>query len=148
MENAPRKGMSKGCLVTLIVVGAVIVLVLILLGVCWIYKDDLAKMGANTLVNSLKTELAQHDYEGIDTVQFNTMADAFMERLDEEEPLDYEAYMLFLTSVQQVMEDKTFSIDEVPMVQEAFVQYYPELREFLPPEPEETDLEEDSLTTD
>ena len=148
MENAPKKGMSKGCLVALIVAGALVVVAIILMVTCYIYKDDLAKMTANTLVNGLKVELAQHDYPEIDTVQFNSLADAFVERLDEEKPLDLQTYTVFMGTLQAVMSDKTFSADEVTDMQEAFVSYYPELEDLLPVVNMEPEVEFDSASTE
>jgi hypothetical protein len=148
MENAPRKGMSKGCMVALIIVGALVVVAIILMVTCYIYKDDLAKMGANTLVSGLKVELAKHEYPDIDTVQFNTLADAFVERLDEEKPLDFQTYSVFMGTLQTVMGDNKFGADEVAVVQEAFVLYYPELEELLPEVNKEPEVEFDSASTE
>lgn len=132
MENAQGKGMSKGCLVALIIAGSLVVVVIILMVTCYIYKDDLAKMAANTLVNGLKVDLAKNESPDIDTVQFNSMADAFVDRLEDEKPLNFEAYSEFMGTLQTVMRDKKFAADEVEVVEDAFVQYYPELKELLP----------------
>ena len=43
MENTQSKGMSKGCLIGLIVGGILVVIIAIGLTTCWIYKDDLVK---------------------------------------------------------------------------------------------------------
>ncbi len=45
MENPQSKGMSKGCLIGLIVGGIIVVIIAVGLTTCWIYKEDLAKMG-------------------------------------------------------------------------------------------------------
>jgi hypothetical protein len=144
MENAPKKGMSKGCLVALIVAGALVVVAIIFMVTCYIYKDDVAKMTANTLVSGLKVELAKHDYPDIDTVQFNSIADAFVERLDEEKPLDFQTYSMFMGTLQAVMGDNKFGADEVADVQEAFVLYFPELEDLLPEVNKEPEVEFDS----
>jgi len=148
MDNAQKKGMSKGCLVALIVVGALAVVAIILVVTCYIYKDDLAKMAAGTLVNGLKAELAKYAYPDIDTVQFNSLADGFMEHLDEEKPLNFQTYSVFMGTIQAVMADKKFGADEVASVQEAFIQYYPELEELLPRVPEEAEPTVDSSTAE
>ena len=145
MENAPGKGMSKGCLVALIIAGAIAVVVIILMVTCYIYKDDLAKMAAGTLVNGLKSELAKYAYPDVDTVQFNALADDFMERLEEQEPLDFQTYGVFMGTLQSVMSDNKFASDEVAHVQEAFVQYFPELKESLPQETEIPEPDTDTL---
>jgi len=148
MENAPKKGMSKGCLVALIIAGALVVVAIILMVTCYIYKDDLAKMAAGTLVNGLKAELAKSAYPDVDTVQFNSMADAFAERLDEEKPLNFENYSVFMGTLQAVMGDKKFGADEVTVVQEAFVLYYPELEKLLPEVEKVPEVVFDSASTE
>ncbi|MBN1212747.1 MAG: hypothetical protein JXA92_09240, partial [candidate division Zixibacteria bacterium] len=77
MEGNQKKGMSKGCLVG-IIVAAVILVIIIIAGItCYVYKDDLAKMGVVTVINGFKTNLVENPVEGVDTTQFNAMADAF-----------------------------------------------------------------------
>ena len=142
MENTQSKGMSKGCLIGLIVGGIIIVIIAIGLVTCWIYKDDLAKMGGATLVNSLKAELATHEYESVDTVQFNVIADAFLQAQEQDTLLDLEAYMLFMQSLQGVMADQVYGEDEVPVVIDAFIEFYPALEELRPAAIEPEDLTE------
>ena len=149
MENTQSKGMSKGCLIGLIVAAAILLLIIIGLVTCWVYKEDLAKMGATTLVTGLKTELANNQFEDVDTVQFNVIADAFLEKLEQEEQLDLQTYGIFMQSLQGVMADKIFDAEEVPAVVNAFVLYYPELEELRPIfEEAEPPAEEDSLSTE
>lgn len=148
MENAQGKGMSKGCLVALIIAGSLVVVVVILMVTCYIYKDDLAKMAANTLVNGLKVDLAKNEYPGIDTVQFNSLADAFVDRLEDEKPLNFQTYSEFMGTLQTVMRDKKFAADEVEVVQDAFVQYYPELKELLPKVNKEPKVGIDSVSAE
>ena len=149
MENAPAKGMSKGCLVLLIVGG--IILVLAILGAvgCWIYREDLAKLGTSTLIDGLKTELATANYEGIDTVQFNAMADACKDKMNAETPFDWDRFQVFMGTLQAVMDDKEFTAEEVPVIEQAFVSYFPDLEEMMPAEPVDTLVtEEDSTETE
>ena len=149
MENAPSKGMSKGCLIGLIVGGVIVLLLAIGLVTCWIYKDDLAKMGGATLVNGLKAELAKHQYEDVDTVQFNAIADAFLEQQNQDEQLDFQAYGMFMQSLQNVMTDKKFDAEEVPAIIDAFILYYPELEELRPAAVDvELPTEEDTVATE
>ena len=132
MENTQSKGMSKGCLIGLIVGGILVVIIAIGLTTCWIYKDDLVKMGGATLVNGLKAELVTHEYESIDTVQFNAIADAFLQAQDQDIQFNIEGYMLFMQSLQGVMSNKVFDEDEIPVIIDAFIEYYPELEELRP----------------
>ena len=142
MENTQSKGMSKGCLIGLIVVGVLVVVLAILLALGWFYKDDLVKMGGATLVNGLKTELAIHDYENVDTVQFNAIADAFLQAQNQDTQFNLEAYTFFMQSLQGVMADKVYDEDEVPVIIDAFIEYYPELEELRPITVEEEETTE------
>ncbi|MCD6249332.1 MAG: hypothetical protein J7J98_03230 [candidate division Zixibacteria bacterium] len=142
MENTQSKGMSKGCLIGLIVGGILVVIIAIGLTTCWIYKDDLVKMGGATLVNGLKAELATNEYESVDTVQFNAIADAFLQAQDQDTLFDLEGYMLFMQSLQGVMSNKVFDEDEIPVIIDAFIEYYPELEELRPITVEEEETTE------
>ncbi len=138
MEDVQKKkGMSKGCLIGLIIVGAIVVIIIIGGITCWIYKDDLAKMGATTAINGLKQELIQNQVDGVDTTQFNALADAFVTRLGEDETLDLQKYGLFMQSIQNILGDQDIDQYDVKVVMDAMVDYYPELKDVLPAEEEE-----------
>jgi hypothetical protein len=144
MENTQSKGMSKGCLVTLIIAGVLVVVLAILLMLGWVYKDDLARMGGTALVNGLKTDLATHEYESVDTVQFNAIADAFLDSQEQDSILNLESYGRFMESLQIVMGDEVFDEDEVPVIIDAFIEFYPALEELRPGTvPEEVIIEEE-----
>jgi len=132
MENTQSKGMSKGCLIGLIVGGVLVVIIAIGLTTCWIYKDDLVKMGGATLVNGLKAELATQEYENVDTVKFNAIADAFLQAQEQDTQFDLEAYTYFMQTLQGVMADQVYDEDEVPVVIDAFIEFYPVLEELRP----------------
>lgn len=144
MENVQRSGMSKGCLISLIVVAALLVIIVIAAVTCWFYKDDLAKMAATTAVDGLKTHVAQDPEMGIDTAQFNALADAFVERLEQDEKLEFEKYSLFLQSMQGIMSDKELNPEEAEAAIDAMIRYYPELEELRPAAEEEepSDIED------
>jgi flagellar basal body-associated protein FliL len=137
MEGNQKKGMSKGCLIGLIV-AAVIVVIIIIAGItCYLYKDDLAKMGVVTVINGFKTEMANDPVEGVDTVQFNALTDAFITKFNEEK-IDYEKYADFFQQIQVMMTDKKLDAEEVVKLEQLMVNYYPDLEGYLP-EPEVPD---------
>ena len=148
MENTQSKGMSKGCLIGLIVGGIIVVLIAIGLTTCWIYKDDLVKMGGATLINGLKAELATNDYEGVDTAQFNGIADAFLQAQEQDTLFDLEAYALFMGSLQGVMSNQVFDEDEVPVIIDAFIEFYPDLEELRPAVVEEEVITEEEAVVE
>ena len=131
MEGNQKKGMSKGCLIGLIVAGVIIVLIVVGLITCWVYKDDLAKMSIVTVINGFKTELAGQPVEGVDTVQFNALTDAFITKFNEDK-IDYTKYTDFLQKLQTMASTKEITADEVTNLEQMMVDYYPDLAGYLP----------------
>ncbi len=148
MEDVQKKGMSKGCLIGLIVAGVLLVIIIIAGITCYIYKDDLAKMGLVTIINGVKTEITTHPVEGVDTVQFNALADVFITKFNESE-LDYEKYAAVFPQLQAMMSDKKVDAEEVEALKEMMVNYFPELEQYLPvQELPDTLFPGDTLTTE
>ena len=148
MDGEQKKGMSKGCLIGLIVAGALVVIIIIGGITCWVYKDDLAKMGVVTIVNRVKTQISENPVEGVDTVQFNAVTDAFLDKFNESE-LDLEKYSTLIQQFQGFMSNKEISADDVETMQELMIDYYPDLEEMVPPvEIPDTVLIEDTLSTE
>jgi uncharacterized protein YejL (UPF0352 family) len=144
-EEVQKKGMSKGCLIALIVVGAVVLLLIIAVIVCYAKKDDLARYGAATLINSIKTELRKNPVEGVDTAQVNAVADAFLDKLSESK-IDYNKYGRFMQSIQSIPADEKVDSIEAEQFIRAMIEYFPELKERLPAkEVEDTTTAEDSI---
>ena len=145
-EEVQRRGMSKGCLIALIVVGALVLLLVIAGITCYVKRDDLARYGAATLVNGIKTQLNEKPPEGLDTTQVNAMADAFLEKLNESE-IDYNQYGRFMQSIQSIPADEKVDSAEVEVFIQAMIEYFPELEELLPAEESsDTITVEDSIT--
>jgi len=145
MVGSQKGAMSKGCLITLIVVGVLIILAVIALAVCYAYRDKLAKAGVEVMVSGVKTELMEHPVEGVDTVQFNAVADGFMERLDAAEGFDAEKSQELLATVQAVMSDKELDADEVGDLMDGMVAYFPDLEALRKPmELPDTNMIEDT----
>lgn len=129
-----KKGMSKGCLVALIVVGVLIVMVVVAGIVCYAKKDELLRSGAVLTINEIKTQLAEKPAEGVDTVQVNRMADAFVERLRQQE-VDLEQYGLFMQQMQAILQDEKVDSAEVRHFRDAMVAFFPDLQSLEEPAP-------------
>ena len=130
-----KKGMSKGCLVALIV-GLVLLVLVVGAGlVCWYKKDAFLKAGTVTMVNSITAELANNPVEGVDTVLVNQVAAGFITRINESE-IDLQQFGQFAQDIQQLMSDKVIDADEADQFIDMMVEYYPELGDLLPPEDE------------
>lgn len=130
--------MSKGCVVGLIVVGVIAVLIIVGGAVCWIYKDDLARMPVKTVVAQMQTYLSENEVEGVDPDVFNTVADDFLQRIESEDPLQFEKYGEFITSIQTVSSRQEYTADDYDNVMAAMITYYPELADHVPPEVDES----------
>lgn len=142
-----KKGMSKGCMIALIVGGVILVLVIVAMVTCYAKKDDLMKFGATTIINEAKMELVKNPVEGVDTVQFNAVADAYVEKLNAEE-LDYEKFSAFFVDIQAMFEDKVIDLGETEDLVEAMINYYPDLESLRNPTEEVETTEEDTTAVE
>jgi hypothetical protein len=125
----PKKGLSKGCTIALIIGGIVLVvlagtIILIMTkGEKWAYK-----MAANTE----RTLIMAKPIDGIDTVAVNRVADQFLKNLEVGE-VDSERMIPFGSFVTQFATDtKVDSAEAVAYVQ-AMIDCYPELSELYQP---------------
>ena len=124
--------MSKGCTVALIVAGVIVVL-LIIVGVAgYFFWGDLVKTGTTQVIGQAKTFVAENPPEGVDTTQFNALADAFVERFNADDSLSADKYGPIIQSIQRTIDDKQVTADEVKEIQQAMVELYPELESMVP----------------
>lgn len=131
MEQTQKKGMSKGCMVSLIVFGVIMVMAIAAAVTCWAKRDDLARFTIKTVITGTQKMLEEAPLEGIDTEKFNTLTDAFLEKMNTAE-LNYEKYGVFFQKIQSVPSDKIVDSAEVILLMDAMVEYFPELEEYLP----------------
>ena len=135
MEETKKKGLSKGCIVGIVIVGVLVVLVVVGGILCYANKDALFKMGMATVVSGVKVQLAENPIEGVDAEIYNAVADRFLEKLDLEEELDpvkIQAFGVQMQSLGTNMENLT--ADDVNTFMDAMIDYYPELKELIPAE--------------
>lgn len=126
-----KRGLSKGCLVGLIVAGVLLTLIIILAVTCYIKRDDLARWGTKTVIEGLKTELRTHAASGINTDQFVALADSFMVRLTAGQ-IPTEKLGSLMQVAQNVISDRKFDSAEVVQLSDAMIQMFPELAPFHP----------------
>jgi hypothetical protein len=148
LPSEKKKGMSKGCLVALIV-GIVLVVIVVGSGlICWLKKDAIMKASTAAMVEAISTELTEQPVEGVDTVVVNRVTDAFVERLNQDEKMDLQRFQSFAQEIQIIMSDKKVDADEADHFVSLLVEYYPELEELIPEEEaweDTTAVPEDSL---
>ncbi len=128
-QTEPKKGLTKGCTVALIVGGVVvvviagIVLLLMFKGEKWAYK-----MAANTE----RTLIMSKPIEGFDTVAVNKVAGEFLKILESGEVVT-EKMLPFAGFVQQFATDTKIDSTEVAAFIQAMIDCFPELAEFYQP---------------
>lgn len=145
---AEGKGMSKGCTVALIVAGVILVLIIALAVTCYFYWGDVVKSSTTALVGEVKSVLAANPPEGVDTTQFDALADAFVERFDPGN-MKAEDYAPVVAQLSEVLRDKQLTADEVSRLSESMVALYPDLDRFRPSstaEPAEVDFADPDTT--
>ena len=126
-------GMSKGCLIGIIIASSLLLLLIVSLITCYIYKEDLAKWAASYSVSGLKAEAARHP-EVVDTVKFDAIVDGFVQRLkaDPFDQVKYGNFMMALQPLPKWVEDKKLDSTEIIKICDAMVAYYPELAPLNP----------------
>ena len=136
--------MSKGCTVALIVTGVIVVLLIIAVAVVYFFWGDLVKSGTNQVITQAKTLVAQDLPEGVDTVQFNALSDAFVERFSDDKELSADQYGPLIQQFQGIISDDKVTADEAAQMQEAMVSLYPDLEALLAAPESGDDMSADS----
>ncbi|MCP4686343.1 MAG: hypothetical protein GY867_12970 [bacterium] len=148
MENTQKKGMSKGCLVGIIIAAVLVVIAAIGVALIYFYMDDIGKFGVVTLADGVKAGVAENPPEGVDTVRVNAMIDAFVEKVNAAEEDNLVTLSAFMQTVQTVVSDREVDAEEVELTMDAMIDVYPELdtiwRPYVPVDAET----EDSLVTE
>jgi len=127
MENTQKKGMSKGCLVGIIIAAVLVVIAIIGVALIYFYMDDIGKFGVVTLADGIKTEIAENPVEGVDSVRVNAVIDAFVKRVNEAEDDNLVTLSAFMQTVQTVISDRKVDADEVEVTMNAMIDVYPDL---------------------
>ena len=131
-EEVKKKGLSKGCLIGLIVLGAIIVLVIVISITIYTKREDLAKFGATTIVNKVKDTIVKDPPKGIDTVRFNAVADSFIQKINHA-PFDKNKYTTFFKKIQSISGDKKIDSTGAILMIQAMYDYFPDLKKLSPP---------------
>lgn len=131
--EAKSGGLSKGCLIGIIVASAFVFLVIVTGVTCYVYREDLAKWAATYSSQGLKGEVARHP-EIVDTARFNAFIDAFAARVknDSLNQDKYANFMLAMQPIQKWLEDKKLDTAEIQLISDAMITYFPELEATRP----------------
>lgn len=127
VEQVEKKRMSKGCLVGLIVAGALLLLVIIGGITCWMNRGELVRYGAVTMVQSVKTMTATNSAEGVDTVMVFAVMDAFVNKLQNDDEVKVDEIGKFMQALQPIVADEKINDDEAKQFISLMVEIYPDL---------------------
>ena len=130
---APKKGMSKGCLVGIIIAAVLILLVISFFVIAYVYKTEIVKFGTSMTLNSSKMMLAESNVEGVDTTAYNKIIDDFNKELEadtisrgaEADSINFVQISNIFTLAQSVMVDKKIDSAEVTTLLTALYNQYP-----------------------
>jgi hypothetical protein len=111
VAEGKKKGMSKGCMISLIV-GLIILFIIIALSVvCWVYKDELVEMGLTKMTETIVTEVKANLPEGVTSEDVDRIMDDFTKAFKEGR-VDQSELQNLSTMLQEAFKDKKIDQDE------------------------------------
>jgi len=131
-ETTQKKGLSKGCLIGLIVAAVLLVMVIVAVIVIYIYREDLSKFAGTAVITQIQQQVAQDPPPGLDVAAFDAVCNEFSARM-EADSLDPEAYTAFLSKVRTIPMDNKVDSAEAVIFLDAVFEYYPELEDMYLP---------------
>jgi hypothetical protein len=132
MEDARKGGLSKGCIVGLIIAAVLVVIVVTVVVLIWVYKDEAVKMGASAIATQMKQVVVKTPVEGVDSVQVNRIADAFVAKVKSDEKPDLQGLALLIQQVSPLISDGQITAADFAVVSEGMARAYPDLKALLP----------------
>jgi hypothetical protein len=146
MDETPKRRMSKGCLITLIVALVILVIIIALAITCYVYREDIARKGTSMVIATVKVKVMENPVEVVDTVQFNALTDEFIMKLEAGE-LDPAVYQSVMLVMQSLMDTDTLTAADVEMAVNAMIDQFPELEDMrpLPSAPDTLEVEDTVL---
>jgi len=130
-ETTQKKGLSKGCLIGLIVAAVLLVMVIVAVIVIYIYREDLSKFAGTAVITQIQQQVAKDPPPGLDATAFNTVCSEFSAKV-EADSIDAEAYAAFLGKVRTIPMDNKVDSAEAMIFLDAVFEYYPELEDLYP----------------
>jgi hypothetical protein len=133
-EQTQKKGLPRGCVIGLIVAGAVLLLVIALFVVCSIYRDDLIKFSITNTLGGMKKAMATAPIPGVEAESVDSILTTFTERFDTVMTLDYDRLQPLVVAIQTAATSGgKFDSATVYSVVDGIVKFYPDLGRFLTP---------------
>lgn len=125
----PKKGLTKGCTIALIVGGVVLV---VLAGIIILIMTKGEKWAYKMAASTERSYIMANPINGIDTVAVNKVADEFLKNLEVGE-IESEKMIPFGSFVTQFATDTKVDSAEVAAFVQAMIECYPELAALYQP---------------
>jgi hypothetical protein len=106
-----KKGMSKGCLIALIVVAIIAVVVVAIAIVGYVYKDEIVEMGLNKLTETVAVEIKNNLPEGVTAEDVDNLLAEFKQAYADAK-IDQEEIQRLSVLLRESFEDKKIDQDE------------------------------------
>jgi hypothetical protein len=106
-----KKGMSKGCMIVLIIVSVIILLVIASSIVCYIKRDQLMEWGILKMTSETETLVAADPPEGVTAEEVHSLIATFTQNLKDKKigPTEMQGLALFM---QEIWGDRKIDKDE------------------------------------
>lgn len=128
MEQAPKKRLSKGCMVGLIIAGVVFLLVAAFVVTAYLNRDEIARLAIIQSVIQIKSRVVENTDDSVDKDRFVFVADAFLEHM-RNDSTNLNDLALFVQTVKPAIGDEDLDSDDLLLIEQAMMQLYPELGE-------------------
>ena len=112
-----KKGMSKGCMIALIVAGVIAVIVIALGIVCYIYQDQLVEWGMEKSLEMISAEMKANLPDGITEDGIDETINRFKQMIKDKK-IETTEIQALPVKIQKVMEDKKLDTTEVREIYE------------------------------
>lgn len=103
-----RKGLSKGCMVALIIVGALVVILIATMIVCYIYKDELVGFGLDKMTEAVSLEIKKDLPEGYTDAGVDSLMVEFKTAFKEQK-IDQNEMQTISTSLQELLKEGNYT---------------------------------------
>ena len=111
LKTEPKKGMSRGCLVGLIVVGVLAIIVIGAGIVCYVYQDELLEFGLEKSTDMIALEIKANLPEEYTEAEIDELFDKFRQAIKNKE-INPDTIQKLMMQFQSYVEDKKIDVDE------------------------------------
>ncbi len=117
-----KPGLSKGCLIALIVAGVVLLILIAMSVVCYIYKDEIIGMGLDKTADMVAVEIKANLHEDLTAEEVDDVMGRFKQAIKDKKLNEFQMKN-FIESFQRVMDDRKIDpaegkklIDEIRVI--------------------------------